>query len=181
MLAAATAEPGGVGPQLAVRTGSAVPYGTADAATLVLGTEYARTLAEAAPAGPAWLVTAGAWKLAIASSAAISAGLAAGLPCLNEAGPVTVAVWLAAALACGEVFKHVGRIRDGKGRLIEAFSVNLWTLSGSDGFAELAGPDGPATRRAARPLRGRRRRGGGGIPVGARVFRRHHGRRAARR
>lgn len=144
LLAAATAEPGGVGPQLAVRTGSTVPHGTAGAATLVLGTEYARTLAAAAPTGPAWLVTAGAWKLAIASPAAISAGLAAGLPCLNEAGPVSVAVWLAAALACGEVFKHAGRIRDGKGRLIEAFSVNLWTLSGSDGFAELAGPDGPA-------------------------------------
>ena len=53
-------------------------------------------------------------------------------------------MWLAAALACGEVFKHAGRIREGKGRLIEAFSVNLWTLTGSDGFAELAGPDGPA-------------------------------------
>ncbi len=144
LIAAATAEPGGVGPRLAVRTGSAVPKVTAGGATLVLGAECARPLAEAASAGPAWLVAAGAWKLAIASPAAIPSGLAAGLPRLDQPGPVTVAVWLAAALACGEVFKHAGRIREGKGRLIEAFSVNLWTLTGSDGFAELAGPDGSA-------------------------------------
>jgi hypothetical protein len=144
LLAAATAEPGGAGPRLAVRTGSTVPRGPVGAATLVLGTKYASTLADAAPAGPAWLVAAGAWKLTLVSRAAVSSGRAAGLPRLDEAGPVSVAVWLAAALACGEVFKHVGRIREGKGRLIEAFSVNLWTLSGKDGFAELAGPDGPA-------------------------------------
>jgi len=144
LLAAATAEPGGAGPHLALRTGSAIACGTTGAARLVLGAEHARILAEEAPAGPVWLVAVGAWKLAIASPATISAGLAAGLPCLNEAGSVSVAVWLAAALACGEVFKHVGRIREGKGRLIKAFSVNLWTLSGTDGFAELAGPDGPA-------------------------------------
>ncbi len=143
-LATATAEPGGAGPQLAVRTGRPVLQVTAGAATLILGTEYARPLAEAVPADPTWLVAAGAWKLAIASPAAISSGLAAGLPRLDEAGTVSVAVWLAAALACGEVFKHAGRIREGKGRLIEAFSVNLWALTGSDGFAELAGPDGPA-------------------------------------
>ena len=143
-LATATAEPGGAGPRLAVRTGSPVPRVKAGAATLIVGTEYARPLAEAVSAGPTWLVAAGAWKLVIASPAAISSGLAAGLPRLGEAGTVSVAVWLAAALACGEVFKHIGQIREGKGRLIEAFSVNLWTLSGSDGFAELTGPDGPA-------------------------------------
>src|SRR5487761_636297 len=38
LLAAATAEPGGVGPRLAVRTGSTVPHGTDGAATLALGT-----------------------------------------------------------------------------------------------------------------------------------------------
>ena len=55
LLAAATAEPGGAGPRLAVRTGSAVPKVTAGAATLFLGTEYARALAEAGPAGLACL------------------------------------------------------------------------------------------------------------------------------
>jgi molybdopterin/thiamine biosynthesis adenylyltransferase len=144
VLARATAEPSGTGPRLVIRTGSGVPRMTASAVTLVIGTEYARTLAETTQAGPAWLVAAGAWKLAVVSPSAISAGLAVGLPRLDEAGPISVAVWLGAALACGEVFKHVGRIREGKGRLIEAFSVNLWTLSGSDGFAELAGPSGPA-------------------------------------
>jgi molybdopterin/thiamine biosynthesis adenylyltransferase len=144
VLAATTAEPGGSGPRLAVRTGSTVPSVRADEAMLVLGTQHARTLAEAAPTGATWLVAAGAWKLTIATPTAISAGDAAGLPRLDEAGPVGVAVWLAAALACGEVFKHAGRIREDRGHLIEAFSVNLWTLTGSDGFAELAGPDGPA-------------------------------------
>ena len=118
---------------------------TAGAATLVLGTEYARALARGSAGRPG---------LACRSRRVEArhrlpgrdrrSGLAAGLPRLDEDGPVSVAVWLAAALACGEVFKHAGRIREGKGRLIEAFSVNLWTLSGSDGFAELAGPDGPA-------------------------------------
>lgn len=144
VLAAATAKPGGSGPRLAVRTGSAVPRATADSAMLVLGTQHASTLVKAAPTDAMWLVAAGAWKLAIATPTAIPDRETARLPRLDEAGPVSVAVWLAAALACGEVFKHAGRIREDRGRLIKAFSVNLWTLTGSDGFAELTGHDGPA-------------------------------------
>jgi hypothetical protein len=144
VLAAATADPGGSGPRLDVRAGGAVPRETAGAAVLVLGTQHARALARDAPADTTWVVAAGAWKLAVATPAALSAEKAPELPRLDEAGPVSVAVWLAAALACGEVFKHAGRIRARRGHLIEAFSVNLWTLTGSDGFTELAGPDGPA-------------------------------------
>jgi ThiF family len=144
VLAAATADPGGSGPRLEVRAGGAVHRETAGAAVLVLGTQHARALAQDAQSDATWLVAAGAWKLTVATPAALSAEKAPGLPRLDEAGPVSVAVWLAAALACGEVFKHAGRIRAGRGHLIEAFSVNLWTLTGSGGFTELAGPDGPA-------------------------------------
>ena len=44
---------------------------------------------------------------------------------------------------CGGVQEH--RAAQERPRpAIEAFSVNLWTLTGSDGFAELASADGPA-------------------------------------
>ena len=108
--------------------------------TLVLGTEYASILASTTRpdrAAATWLVAAGAWKLAIASPAALRRHRTARLPRLDEAGPVSVAAWLAAALGCAEAFKHIGQLREGHGRPIEAFSVNLWTLTGSDGFGEL--------------------------------------------
>jgi hypothetical protein len=146
-LAAATADPERRGPRLAIQpTGTALAAKT-NGVTLVLGTEYADSLASIAEAtaGPTWLVTAGAWKLCISTPAALVGIGAARLPCLDEADPISVAAWLASALACAEAFKHVGELKDGRGRMIEAFSVNLWTLTGSDGFAELGTPEGPIT------------------------------------
>lgn len=143
-LAAATADPCGRGPRLAIGSGSA---SRPVAVTLVLGTEYADVgyiAGRPIPAGATWHVAAGAWKLAIATSAALSSRGAARLPRLDEDGPVNVAVWLAAALGCAEAFKHIGQLKAGHGRPVTAFSANLWTLTGSDGFAELASPDGPA-------------------------------------
>jgi molybdopterin/thiamine biosynthesis adenylyltransferase len=115
--------------------------------TLVLGTEYASTLtgvAESGSSGPTWLVAAGAWKLSIASPAALAGIDTARLPRLDEDGLVSVAAWLASAAGCAEVFKNVGQLKEGRGRAIKAFSANLWTLTGSDGFAELNTTDGPA-------------------------------------
>lgn len=141
-VATATAHPVGKGPRLVISADAA--DGRQGTATLVLGPPAPGILESIAPGSPAWVVTAGAWKLSVASPAALRGGQAARLPRLDEPGPLCAAVWLAAALACGEVFKHAGRIQEGKGRLTEAFSVNLWTLTGSDGFAELDGPEGPA-------------------------------------
>ena len=67
--------------------------------------------------------------------------------------------------------QNIGQLKKGRGRAIEAFSVNLWTLTGSDGFAELASADGPADPRNARALHCRRRRGLRGIPGGPCDFR----------
>jgi hypothetical protein len=144
VLAAATAKPGGSGPRLTVCARRAEPRAAGGLATLVLGTQYGGSPESLQQGGPTWVVAAGAWKLSIASPAAVTAAECTRLPRLDEPGSVCVAVWLAAALACGEVFKHVGRLREGRGRLVEAFSVNLWTLSGSDGFAELSGAEGPS-------------------------------------
>jgi hypothetical protein len=141
-VAEATADPAGHGPRLVISADGADDK--AGTATLLLGTPDPGVLESIGQRGPAWGVTAGAWKLAIASPSFLRARREARLPSLDEPGPVCAAVWLAAALACGEVFKHAGRIREGRGRLIEAFSVNLWTLTGSDGLSELDGPDGPA-------------------------------------
>jgi molybdopterin/thiamine biosynthesis adenylyltransferase len=146
-LAAAAADPQGRGPHLCIRSGAPVQLGTADTVTLVLGTEYAGALASMAGSGPdsaTWLVAAGAWKLSIASPAALAGTDTARLPRLDEDGPVSVAAWLASAVGCAEAFKNVGQLREGCGRRIEAFTVNLWTLSGSDGFAELDTSSGPS-------------------------------------
>lgn len=153
-LATATAHPSGRGPHLHVEPGGPVRAAGAGAVTLVLGTEYAGVLAgdiKPARGGATWLVAAGAWKLTIASPAAIADLRPARLPRPEEDGPVSAAAWLAAALGCAEVFKHVGQLREGHGRQIKAFSVNLWTLTGSDGFAELDTPDGPAQPPALPP------------------------------
>ncbi len=147
-LATATADPQGRGPHLDIQSGGVpIRFATAGTVTLVLGTEYAHALAGLAgsgPDGPTWLVAAGAWKLSIASPAALARIQTTWLPRLDEDGPVSVAAWLASALGCAEAFKNVGQLKEGRGRAIEAFSVNLWTLSGSDGFAELETSDGPA-------------------------------------
>lgn len=90
-------------------------------------------------------MAAGAWKLAIATPDALASTDTARLPRLDKAGPVSAAAWLAAALGCAEAFKNIGQLRQGRGRPIEAFSMNLWTLTGSDGFGELNTADGPAS------------------------------------
>jgi molybdopterin/thiamine biosynthesis adenylyltransferase len=139
-LATATADPRGRGPRLDTQPSGQTRLGATDTVTLVLGTEYADVLAdlgETDPNSATWLVAAGAWKLSIASPAALASVQIARLPRLDEDGPVSVAAWLASALGCAEAFKYVGQLKESHGRLIEAFSVNLWTLTGSDGFDEL--------------------------------------------
>ena len=146
-LAAATADQQGRGPKLDIQLGAAIQSGGADTVTLMLGTEHASTLARMAGSGTdgaTWVVAAGAWKLSIASPAALTGTEVARLPRLDEDGPISVAAWLASALGCAEAFKNIGRIKEGRGRPIDAFSVNLWTLTGSDGFAELDTTGGPA-------------------------------------
>ena len=146
-LATASADPRGRGPYLDIQPSAPTGFDAAGTVTLVLGTEYAETLAGTARPGSngaIWLVAAGAWKLSIASPIAL-AGIDTGrLPRLDEDGPVSVAAWLASAVGCAEAFKNVGQLKKGHGRPIQAFSVNLWTLTGSDGFAELDTNDGPA-------------------------------------
>jgi molybdopterin/thiamine biosynthesis adenylyltransferase len=142
-LAAAIADPDGRGPCLVIQPGDPACPG-ADTVTLVLGTQYAGVAAGSRPGNAAWVITAGAWKLCIASLAALTHAHLRRLPRLDEDGPVSVAVWLASALGCAEAFKKVGQLKEGRGRAIEAFSVNLWTLAGSDGFGELGTADGPA-------------------------------------
>jgi molybdopterin/thiamine biosynthesis adenylyltransferase len=144
-LATASADPQGRGPHLHIQPGAPDQFGATGTVTLVLGTEYAGTLpATARPGSATWLLAAGAWKLTIASPGALTGIDTARLPHLDEDGPVSVAAWLASAVGCAEAFKHVGQLRQGRGRPIEAFSVNLWTLNGSDGFTELDTSDGPA-------------------------------------
>jgi molybdopterin/thiamine biosynthesis adenylyltransferase len=145
-LATATADPQGRGPHLNIQPNVPPRFDAAGTVTLVLGTEYTDTLAHMARPGTngvTWLVAAGAWKLSIASPVALAGIDAVRLPCLDEDGPVSVAAWLASAVGCAEAFKSVGQMREGRGRPIEALSVNLWTLTGSDGFAELDTRDGP--------------------------------------
>jgi molybdopterin/thiamine biosynthesis adenylyltransferase len=144
VLATATADPDGRGPRLVLQPGGPARPGAVGTVTLVLGTQYASMVAGSPPGDATWLVTAGAWKLSIATPAALTRADLTRLPRLDEDGPVSVAVWLASALGCAEAFKNIGRLKAGRGRAIEAFSVNLWTLTGSDGFAELATADGPA-------------------------------------
>jgi len=146
-LATAAADPQGRGPHLDIRPSAPTRFGAAGTVTLVLGTEYADMLAGTAGLGSngaTWLVAAGAWKLSIASPAALAGIDIARLPRLDEDGPVSVAAWLASAVGCAEAFKSIGQLREGSGRPIKAFSVNLWMLTGSDGFAELDTSDGPA-------------------------------------
>lgn len=146
-LATATADPQGRGPHIRIKVGVPTRFGTVGTVTLVLGTEYTDDVvgtAGSCSAGPIWLVAAGAWKLSIASPAALAGTNIVPLPRLDEDGPVAVATWLAAAAGCAEAFKNVGQLKEGRGRPIEAFSINLWTLTGSDGFAELSTSDGPA-------------------------------------
>jgi hypothetical protein len=146
-LATAAEDPQGRGPHLRLRPGAPTQFGAVGTVTLVLGTEYADTLAgmaESGSGGATWLVAAGAWKLSIASPAALAGIDTARLPRLDEDSPVAVATWLASAAGCAEAFKNVGQLKEGRGRPIDAFSVNLWTLTGSDGFAELDTSDGPA-------------------------------------
>jgi hypothetical protein len=146
-LATATADPRGRGPHLDIQPGGPIRFGTVGTVTLALGTEYADAMAGLAGSGPdgaTWLVAAGGWKLSIASPAALARIQTTWLPRLDEDGPISVAAWLASALGCAEAFKHIGQLKEGRGRAIEAFSVNLWTLTGSDGFAELDTSDGPA-------------------------------------
>lgn len=146
-MATATADPQGRGPGLRIEPTRPARLGAAGTVTLLLGTEYAGALAGvvmSGSGGSAWLVAAGAWKLSIARPAALADLGTAQLPRLDEDGPVSAAAWLAAALGCAEAFKNVGQLREGHGRPIGAFSVNLWTPAGSDGFAELGTPDGPS-------------------------------------
>jgi hypothetical protein len=145
-LAVATADPNGRGPHLLIQATQPARLATPGTVTLLLGTEHARALGgmvTSGAGGAAWRVAAGAWKLAIASPAALTGLDTVQLPRLDEDGPVSAAAWLAAALGCAEVFKNVGQLRQGHGRPIAAFSVNLWTLTGSGGFTELSTPDGP--------------------------------------
>jgi molybdopterin/thiamine biosynthesis adenylyltransferase len=146
-LAKAIAEPHGSGPNFELRPGMPQQLNGSGTATLVLGSQLAAMLAGAARSASdecTWLVTAGSWKLCIASPAALAGRCATSLPSLDQEGPVSAAAWLAAAIGCAEVFKTVGQLREGGGRAIKAFSINLWTLMGRDGFTALDTIDGPA-------------------------------------
>lgn len=146
-LARACADPQGRGPHLEIQPQPPTRFATAETVTLVLGTDYADHLADTARSDTdvaTWLVAAGAWKCSIATPVALAGIDTARLPRLDEDGPVSVAAWVASALGCAEAFKKIGQLKQDHGRAIEAFSVNLWRLTGSDGFAELDTTDGPA-------------------------------------
>jgi molybdopterin/thiamine biosynthesis adenylyltransferase len=144
-LAAAVADPHGRGPRLQVEPAASTRTDDADTVTLLIGSTAANLADHDALArtGATWLVTAGAWKLVVATPAAVALLDTCRLPRLNEPGPIRVAAWLAAAIGCAEVFKHVGQLREDRGRRVDAFSANLWTLTGADGFSELDTEDGP--------------------------------------
>jgi len=115
-LATATADPHGRGPRLVIQPGGPARPGAAGTVTLVLGTQYASVVAGSPPGDATWLVTAGAWKLSIASPAALTRAHLMRLPRLDEDGPVSVAVWLASPLGCAEAFKNIGQLKKGRGR-----------------------------------------------------------------
>ena len=65
------------------------------------------------------------------------------LPRLDAPGTVMLAAWLAACVAVGEVFKHIGDLDPQRGSRSDVISANLWTLSGGPGAAHCVGPQGP--------------------------------------
>ena len=110
--------------------------------TLVLGIPGADVRGRARPGDQTWLVTADNWTMCVATLSGLSqAGEC--LPRLDAPGTVTLAAWLAACVAAGEVFKHIGDLDPQRGSRPDVISANLWTLSGGPGAAHCAGPQGP--------------------------------------
>ena len=110
--------------------------------TLVLGVLGAADHQSARPGDRIWLVTADNWTMCVATASGLSQA-SERLPRLDAPGTVMLAAWLAACVAVGEVFKHIGDLDPQRGSRSDVISANLWTLSGGPGAAHCVGPQGP--------------------------------------
>lgn len=141
-----TACPPGEGQALAAPTEFAgrdpASRGNPGTLTLVLGVPGAAAHESAWPGDRTWLVTADNWTMCVATLSGLSQA-GERLPHLDAPGTVTLAAWLAACVAVGEVFKHIGDLDPQRGSRPDVISANLWTLSGGPGAAHCAGPQGP--------------------------------------